>query len=55
MHYHFEKETYEGMKLLESLVPGTELKLKLKLKREPENEILENMKSIGFTPPEQKE
>ncbi|WP_278245423.1 hypothetical protein [Oribacterium sp. P6A1] len=33
MHYHFEKETYEGMKLLESLVPGTELKLK----REPEN------------------
>ena len=33
MHYHFEKETYEGMKLLESLVPGTELKLKLK--REP--------------------
>ena len=53
MHYHFEKETYEGMKLLESLFPGTELKLKLK--REPENEILENMKSIGFTPPEQKE
>lgn len=33
MHYHVTKETDEGMKLLESLVPGTELKLV----REPEN------------------